>query len=163
MVASAGSDGARSLVDHFIEAADHWQLQQRDVAREVVHLLRIGHITPPMLMRNAKALGLGSAIEAANLLATWMMDDGWIHHSHRPYVGSGLGSVWSYVPTRKWRRFSESVSRPRETDSRPPRIEPENLNTPRIEPENQTSTENQVLEVWRFFYGDSPAAGDSPG
>ena len=87
------------MIDQFITASNHFQLQDRVVA---LMLREHTTITPPVLLQHAKALNLGTTIEAANLLATWLLDDGWVNYSSKPFVGKGMSAVWSYEPTAKW-------------------------------------------------------------
>lgn len=99
------------MLDQFIAECSHFQLSDRKVAKEALFLLRCHpRITPPQLMRTAGMLGLPRNIETAKMLANWMMDDGWIHYSTKPFAGRGMSAVWAYEPTDKWQAFLKRVT-----------------------------------------------------
>lgn len=95
-------------VEQFSADTEHAQLGQSKVAREVVYLLtHHDPITPLHLARACLALGWPDSMEWIQMLAGWLLDDGWVYHSDRPFVGAGMDAVWSYVPTPRWHALVE--------------------------------------------------------
>ena len=94
-----------SLIKRFQAATDHPQLGQDKVAREAVLMMRDysrGDIGPHVMMRTAKTLRLGSGVEAGSILAGWLMSDGWLSHSAKPFSGKGWSAVYGYTVTPKF-------------------------------------------------------------
>lgn len=97
------------LIDRFIEATEHAQLQQRELAREVTIMLRhYSRITPPILKRAALWIGMAESYESGEIIARWLESDGWIAISAKPFAGRGMSAVNAYEPTDKWRKLLEA-------------------------------------------------------
>lgn len=94
------------MLDRFIAECKHSQLSDPKVAKEALYLLRCyPRITPPQLMSTVVRLGMPRNIETAEMLANWMMADGWVHYSVKPFAGQGMSAVNAYEPTPKWKAF----------------------------------------------------------
>lgn len=102
-----------SLLERFISATDNPQLGQWALAERCVRLTEIVPITPPRLLREARELGWSETIEAGQLIADLMMNDGWWQHAHPPYCGVGMSAVNQYEPTRRWRDLESQPLRDR--------------------------------------------------
>jgi len=99
-----------TLRERFQAATKHPQLSQDKVAREVCLLLRDfqhpGGITPPRLITAASLIGMGPRnYETGQMLATWLLNDGWIQTAVRPYAGKGIGACLAYEVSPKWKEL----------------------------------------------------------
>lgn len=102
-----------SLVARFRAATTHAQLSQPDVSRVLALMLRDHErVTPLHLARAAHMLKLRmpDAIETGSMLADWLMHDGWLSHSARPFCGQGMSTVNAYEVTAKWRKLAATGS-----------------------------------------------------
>ncbi len=99
------------VIDRFIETTDTSVFKHRDVAKEVVHLLRAYKTIHPFHVGYVvQAIGWSTSEETTSmesiiLLAGMLMADGWIQYAAEPWAGKGLATVYSYELTDKGKQL----------------------------------------------------------